>query len=87
MVIHTCGMNFTCCLSPASLALLIAVSPSKDFWADVIQIKDGKRSNLGGTSLKKRSILFNSAKLRETNITQNATNYDSSDFFGNDVIK
>ncbi len=56
-------------------------------WADVKQIKDGKRSNLGGTSLEKRAILFTSAKLREANITQNATNYDNSDFFGDDDIK
>ncbi len=39
-------------------------------WADIKLIKDGKRSNLGGTSLEKRTILFNSAKLREANITQ-----------------
>ena len=65
----------------------LGVGSAERSWADVKQIKDGKRSNLGGTSLEKRAILFTSAKLREANITQNATNYDNSEFFGNDDIK
>jgi len=65
----------------------LGVGSAERSWADVKQIKDGKRSNLGGTSLEKRAILFTSAKLREANITQNATNYDNTDFFGDDDIK
>ncbi len=65
----------------------LGVGSAERSWADVKQIKDGKRSNLGGTSLEKRAILFTSAKLREANITQNATNYDNSDFFGDDDMK
>ncbi len=38
-------------------------------------------SSLGGASLEKRAILFNSAKLRKTNITQNAANSDNANFF------
>ncbi len=49
-------------------------------WADVKQIKDGKRSNSGGTSLEKRAIHFTSTKLREANINQNANNSDNTDF-------
>ncbi len=56
-------------------------------WADVKQINDQKRSNLGGTSLEIRAILFTSAKLREANITQNATHYDDSDLIGDDNMK
>ncbi len=65
----------------------LGVGSAERSWADVKQIKDGKQSNLGGTSLEKRAILFTSAKLREANITQNATNYDNTDFFGDDDIK
>ncbi len=39
---------------------------------------------MGGTGLEKRTILFISAKLREANISQNATNSDNTDFFGDD---
>ncbi len=56
-------------------------------WADVKRIKDGKQSNLGVTSLEKRAILFTSAKLIEANITQNASNYDNTDFFGDEEMK
>ncbi len=33
-------------------------------WSDVKQIKDGKRSNLEGTSLEKQVILYTSARLK-----------------------
>ena len=81
---YTSVLGFVaCCVTSKRLG----VGSAERSWADVKQIKDGKWSNLGGTSLEKRAILFTSAKLREANITQNATNYDNSDFFGNDDIK
>ncbi len=72
-----------CCVTSKRLGIGLA----ERSWADVKQIKDGKRSNLGGTSLEKMVILFTSAKLKEANITQNATNYDNFDFFGDDIMK
>ena len=59
----------------------LGVGSAERSWADVKQIKDGKRSNLGRMSLEKRAILFTSAKLKEVNITQHATNSDNSCFF------
>ncbi len=56
-------------------------------WTDVQQMKDGKRSILGGTSLEKSAIYFTSAKLREANISQNAINSDNTDFFGDGNMK
>ncbi len=56
-------------------------------WADVKQTKDGKLSNLQGTNLEKRAILFSSANLREANINQNDTNSDNADSFGNNDMK
>ncbi len=39
-------------------------------WSDVKQIKDGKRSNLGGNSLEKRAIFFTTAYLEEDFLLQ-----------------
>lgn len=65
----------------------LGIGSAERSWADVKQIKDGKRSNLGGSSLEKRAILFTSAKLREASAIQNATNSDNTDFFGDDDMK
>ncbi len=81
---HTNILGYVACLVTSKK---LGVGSVERSWADVKQIKDGKRSNLGGTSLEKRAILFTSAKLREANITQNATNYYNSDIFGNDNMK
>ncbi len=64
----------------------LGIGSAERSWADVKHIIDGKQSNLGGTSLEKRSILFTSAKLREANNFQNATNSDNT-FFGKDKLK
>ncbi len=53
---------------------------------DVKQLKDGKRSNLGGSSLEKRAILFTSAKLRESHI-RNQGKSEGNDYFGGDDIR
>ncbi len=65
----------------------LGIGSAETSWADVKQIKDGKWSNLGGASLEKRAILFTSARMRENSITQNATNFDNTEFFGDDDIK
>ncbi len=53
--------------------------------SEVKQLKHGKRSNLGGISLDKGAILFNSAKLRESHI-RNQGKLERSNYFGvNDI--
>lgn len=52
------------------------------------QIKDGERSNLGGLSLEKHSILITSAKLNEAQSKQShESNNPKDDFFGNDNLQ
>ncbi len=55
-------------------------------WSDVKQLKDGKQSNLGGSSLEKRAILFTSAKLWESHI-RNQGKLEGIDYFGYDDIR
>lgn len=89
MVSHICGMNVKNALHSSSwlcYAYCVAskrlrIESAERSWADEMQIKDGKWSNLGGASLEKRVILFTSARLRETSICQNATNSDNTKVF------
>ncbi len=43
----------------------LGIGSGKCAWSNVKQIKDGKRSNLGGNSLENRAILFTKAHLEE----------------------
>ncbi len=63
----------------------LGIGSAERSWSDVKQLKDGKRSNLGGSSLEKRAILFTSTKLRESQI-RNQGKLEGSDYFGDDDI-
>ncbi len=61
------------------------VGSAERSWSDVKQNKDGKRSNLGGSSLEKRVISYTSAKLNEAQIKQSHEIMDTNvDVFGDD---
>ena len=64
----------------------LGIGSAERSWSDVKQLKDGKQSNLGGSSLEKRAILFTSAKLRESHI-RNQGKLEGSDYFGDDDIR
>ena len=55
-------------------------------WSDVKQIKDGKRSNLSGDSLKKRAILYTTAHLEEA-CSLHTDKASHGDMFGDHDIR
>ncbi len=61
----------------------LGVGSAEQSWGDVKQIKDRKSSNLGGASLEKQAILFNSAKLNKAIIrcTYSENNDNNDKFF------
>ncbi len=66
----------------------LGVGSAERSWSDEKQIKDGKRLNLGGSSLEEHAILFTSAKLNEAQIKRSHEMTDTYDyFFGNDEIQ
>ncbi len=59
----------------------LGVGSAERSWSDVNPIKDGKRSNLGGSSLEVSIILFTSAKLNEAQIKRLHEMMDTNDDF------
>ncbi len=56
---YTSVLGFVaCCVTSKRLG----IGSTERYWADVKQIKGGKQSNLGGTSLEKRAIHFTSGR-------------------------
>ncbi len=65
----------------------LGIGAAERSWSDVKQIKDGKRSNLGRVSLKKRAILYSLARLNKAKIRANHSEDGENDVFGDDDIK
>ncbi len=78
------GMSFILILTQKSLVLLhveqlpsiltLVLLSNHQSWSDVKQIKDCKRSNLFGTSLEKRAMLYSATRLNEAQIKQTYDN-------------
>ncbi len=83
LISYTSGLGFVaCCVTSKRLG----IGSAEWSWADVKQIKDWKQSNLGGTRLKKRAILFTSAKL-ERQIPSEMLPIPTIPIFGDDNMK
>ncbi len=49
---------------------LCGIGPVERSWGGIKQIKDGVRSNLGGTSTEKRIVIYVTAKIKESRMHQ-----------------
>ncbi len=66
----------------------LGIGSAEQSWSDVKNIKNGKRSNIGGGSLEKRAILYTTAKLEEAQLLRNSSAKDSDyDVFDDDDLK
>ncbi len=81
---YTKVLGFVACCTTSKQ---LGIGAAERSWSDVKQIKDGKRSNLGGVSLEKRAILYSSARLNEAKIRANHCDDEENDVFGDDDIK
>ncbi len=52
------------------ISKLCRIGPAKRSWGGVKQIKDGVRSHLGGESTEKRSVIYDTAKIKEARMRQ-----------------
>ena len=69
----------------------LGIGPYERSWGDVKNIKTVKRSQLGGESIKKCSVLYTTANIHDAGINRNIMkNIDAEGpnaMFGNDDIK
>ncbi len=71
MTTLTCDINLTCYITFVSLfycLLCIKIGSTERSLADVKHFEDEKWSNLGGSNLEKREILFTSVILRDSHV-------------------
>ncbi len=64
----------------------LGIGSGERAWSEVKQIKDGKRSNLSGESLEKRTILFTSTHLEDACLLHTDKG-SHGDMFGDDDIR
>ena len=93
-VTHICGMKNTHCLlgfvTCHVTSKTLGIGPCERNWASVKNIKTGKRVNLGGESLEKRSVLYATALINDVRLSRKENeNIESSGqnalFCNNDV--
>ena len=69
----------------------LGIGPCERSWGDVKSIKSGKRSHLGGDSIKKRAVLYTTAKIHASRIKRNIMECIDAEgpnaMFGDDDMK